>query len=58
LVETDSYSFHVDRPSFERDHLATIELEVAGYRVHRATAGMLEDGPEDFMAVVRGSLLP
>jgi hypothetical protein len=42
LVETDSYSFHADRPSFERDHLATVELEVAGYRVHRATSGMLE----------------
>lgn len=57
LVETDSYGFHADRPSFERDHLTTVELEVAGYRVHRATAGMIEDAPEDFMAVVRRSLL-
>jgi hypothetical protein len=58
LVETDSYSFHADRPSFERDHLTTVELEVAGFRVHRATAGMLESKPEGFMGVVRRSLLP
>jgi hypothetical protein len=57
LAETDSYSFHADRPSFERDHLTTVELEVAGYRVHRATAGMLEHKLEGFMGVVRRSLL-
>jgi hypothetical protein len=56
LVETDSYSFHADRPSYERDHLTTVELEIAGYRVHRATAGMLENGPEGFMGIVRRSL--
>jgi hypothetical protein len=57
LVEADSYSFHADRPSFERDHLTTVELEVAGYRVHRATAGMLEHTPAAFMGVVGRSLL-
>jgi hypothetical protein len=57
LVETDSYSFHADRPSFERDHLTTVELEVAGYRVHRATTGMLESKPESFLEIVRRSLL-
>jgi len=57
LVETDSYSFHADRPSFERDHLTTVELEVAGYRVHRATAGMLESNPGSFLEIVRRSLL-
>lgn len=56
LVETDSYSFHADRPSFERDHLTTVELEVAGYRVHRATAGLLESKPEPFLGMVRRSL--
>jgi hypothetical protein len=58
LVETDSFSFHADRPSFERDHLTTVELEIAGYRVHRAAAGMLESKPEPFLEVVRRSLFP
>lgn len=56
LVETDSYSFHGDRLSFERDHLRTVELEAAGYRVHRATAGMLERSPGRFMRLVARSL--
>jgi hypothetical protein len=58
LVETDSFSFHADRPSFERDHLTTVELEIAGYRVHRAAAGMLESKPEPFLEIVRRSLFP
>jgi hypothetical protein len=56
LVETDSYSFHADRLSFESDHVRTVELEMVGYRVHRATAGMLERSPQPFMRLVADSL--
>lgn len=56
LVETDSYGFHADRPSFERDHITTTELEAAGYRVHRATYGMLEANPGPFLSNVSRSI--
>lgn len=56
IVETDSYTYHRDRPSFEKDHEATMTLMSAGYTVHRATRRMLERDPEPFMRLVRRSL--
>jgi hypothetical protein len=56
VVETDSFEFHADRPSFERDHLRTMDLEAAGYQVHRATYGILTESPETFLEIVRRSL--
>jgi hypothetical protein len=56
VVEADSYSYHADRPAFERDHQSTVDLEVAGYRVLRTTAKMLEANPRPFLRLVRDSL--
>jgi hypothetical protein len=56
VVETDSFEFHRDRPAFERDHQVTIDLSAAGYKVLRATYGMLQDRPESFIELVRRSL--
>jgi hypothetical protein len=56
IVEADSYGYHADRPSFELDHQSTVDLEVAGYRVHRTTYKMLEANPRPFFSLVRRSL--
>jgi very-short-patch-repair endonuclease len=58
IVEADSYGYHADRPSFELDHQSTVDLEVAGYRVHRTTFKMLESNPGPFLDLVRASLGP
>jgi very-short-patch-repair endonuclease len=58
IVEADSYGYHADRPSFELDHQSTVDLEVAGYRVHRTTYKMLESNPRPFLGLVRTSLVP
>jgi hypothetical protein len=56
IVEADSYDYHADRPAFERDHQSTVDLEVAGYRVHRTTYKMLQSNPSPFLRLVRESL--
>jgi len=56
IVETDSYSYHGDRPAFERDHESTISLAISGYRVLRVTNRILEHDPEPFMRLVRKEL--
>ncbi len=56
IVETDSWGFHGDPIGFEKDHQSTVDLEVAGYRVHRTTYKMLESNPRPFLDLVRGSL--
>lgn len=56
IVEADSYGFHADRASFELDHQSTVDLEVAGYRVHRTTFKMLESNPRSILKLVRASL--
>jgi hypothetical protein len=56
VVETDSYTYHADRPSFEHDHERTVALIAAGYDVHRATRLMLARDPDTFLANVRRSL--
>lgn len=56
IVETDSYSYHGDRPAFERDHERTIALESAGYEVHRVTHKILSRDPALFLDLVRRSL--
>jgi very-short-patch-repair endonuclease len=56
IVEADSYGYHGDRPAFERDHASTVALELAGYRVLRATWRMLQDEPGTFMRLVRERL--
>jgi hypothetical protein len=56
VVETDSWGFHGDRPSFERDHQTDVDLVAAGYDVHRTTYKMLERDPDPFLANVRRAL--
>jgi very-short-patch-repair endonuclease len=56
IVETDSYTFHGDRPAFERDHERRFILQAAGYTVHCATYKMLESNPHPFLGLVRRSL--
>lgn len=56
IVETDSYTYHGDRPAFERDHERTIALEAAGYTVHRPTYKMLTRNPRPLLGLVRKSL--
>lgn len=56
VVETDSYTYHADHPSFEHDHERTVVLVAAGYDVHRATRIMLNRNPDPFLANVRRSL--
>jgi len=56
IVEADSYGYHGDPRAFELDHQSTVDLEVAGYRVHRTTYKMLESNPRPFLDLVRGSL--
>ncbi len=58
IVEADSYGFHGDPAAFEKDHQSTVDLEMAGYRVHRTTYKMLEANPGPFLTLVRGSLSP
>jgi very-short-patch-repair endonuclease len=56
IVEADSYGFHGDPRAFELDHQATVDLEAAGYRVHRTTYKMLQANPGPFLSLVAGSL--
>jgi very-short-patch-repair endonuclease len=56
IVEADGYGYHGDPRAFELDHQSTVDLEVAGYRVHRTTYKMLESNPRPFLDLVRGSL--
>jgi very-short-patch-repair endonuclease len=58
IVEADSYGFHGDPAAFEKDHQSTVDLEVAGYRVHRTTYKMLQANPRPFLNLVRSSLHP
>lgn len=56
IVETDSWSHHGDRPTFEKDRQTDVDLIAAGYAVHRATYKMLERNPGPFLANVRRAL--
>lgn len=57
IVETDSWSHHGDRTTFESDHQRDVELIAAGYDVHRTTYKMLERNPHPFLNNVRRALL-
>lgn len=57
IVETDSWSHHGDKPTFEKDHQRDVDLIAAGYEVHRTTYKMLERDPEPFLGNVRRALL-
>jgi hypothetical protein len=57
VVETDSWSYHGDRPAFERDRQTDVDLVAAGYDVHRATYKMLERNPDPVLNNVRRALL-
>lgn len=57
IVETDSWGFHGDPRSFERDHETDVDLVAAGYDVHHATYKMLSRDPDPFLANVRRALL-
>lgn len=56
IVETDSWSHHGDRPTFEDDHQRDVDLVAAGYDVHRTTYKMLERNPAPFIENVRRAL--
>lgn len=56
VVETDSWSHHHDRPTFERDRQTDVDLIAAGYDVHRTTYKMLERSPGPFLDNVRRAL--
>lgn len=56
VVETDSWGFHGDRPSFERDRQTDVDLVAAGYDVHRVTYKMLERDPDPFLSNIRRAL--
>ncbi len=56
IVETDSYTYHGDRPAFERDHQVDVDLFAAGYDVYRTTERMLSRDPGPFLANVRRAL--
>lgn len=56
IVETDSWSHHGDRPTFEGDHQRDVDLIAAGYQVHRTTYKMLEGNPGPFLENVRRAL--
>jgi hypothetical protein len=56
VVETDSWSHHGDRPTFEQDHQTDVDLVAAGYDVHRATYKMLERNPVPFLNNIRHAL--
>ncbi|HEX6782244.1 MAG TPA: DUF559 domain-containing protein [Solirubrobacterales bacterium] len=57
IVETDSWSHHGDRPTFESDHQRDVDLVAAGYDVHRTTYKMLDRNPDPFLRNVRRALL-
>jgi very-short-patch-repair endonuclease len=57
IVEADSWGFHGDPGSFERDHETDVDLIAAGYDVHRTTYKMLSRDPDPFLANVRRALL-
>jgi len=57
IVETDSWTHHGDRPTFESDHQRDVDLVAAGYDVHRTTYKMLECNPDPFLRNVRQALL-
>jgi Protein of unknown function (DUF559) len=56
IVETDSWSHHGDKPTFEKDRQTDVDLVAAGYDVHRATYKMLERNPDPFLNNVRRAL--
>lgn len=57
IVEADSWGFHGDPSSFERDYETDVDLIAAGYDVHHATYKMLSRDPDPFLANVRRALL-
>jgi len=58
IVETDGYTYHGDRPSFERDHESAIALAAAGYTVRRVTYRMLRSDPKQLFSLLRRDLHP
>jgi very-short-patch-repair endonuclease len=56
VVETDSWSHHGNRPTFERDHQTDVDLIAAGYDVHHTTYKMLERNPGPFLNNVRHAI--
>lgn len=56
IVETDSWTHHGDRLSFEKDRQRDVDLMAAGYEVHRTTYKMLELNPKPFLDNVRRAL--
>lgn len=56
MVELDGYAFHRTRAAFERDRSRDATLQIAGYRVLRATHRMLQTEPDAVTGRIRSLL--
>lgn len=56
VAELDGYAFHGTRVAFERDRARDASLQLAGYRVLRFTARMLDRDREEVAAAIRSLL--
>ena len=53
IIEADSWGFHMDPVSFERDRQKQNEAQALGWTVYRITWRQLIDDPESVRAIVR-----
>jgi hypothetical protein len=53
IIEADSYRWHMDSASFERDRVKQNEAQALGWTVYRITWRQLVDDPESVRAIVR-----
>jgi very-short-patch-repair endonuclease len=56
-LEVDSYSWHLDRQSFEKDRERDIELQSLGWTVFRLTWAMIRYEPDRIVDLIRRHLL-
>lgn len=56
IVELDTYTFHGDPVSFEKDHSRDLILEGMGFQVHRVTGVMLDKREAMVMNTLRNLL--
>jgi len=55
-VEMDSWRYHGDPASFQRDRLRTMRLSMLGWRVIHVTPAALREQPEVVLAAIRNAL--
>lgn len=56
VVELDGFAYHRTHAAFERDHLKTEALELAGYKVRRFTYRRVTDDPAGVIEVLAKAL--